>query len=304
MVAATLQAAAEANAESGKVQSTPGFVLASGRNGEMGAADSSAVLTPEVKQMIAEDVKAQIAEDKAAAAAQASGAQPPSGDHVPPSLDPNRRVFVVSAAIAPALGDEACSLTSGDVIKRTEDDQDANKSVAVQVLASKKDDCAIGSTPRVQVQDLEDMHDEFRHQLEAGMKSLSENQGKGGIPNGPKGTTTPNPEGVVTPDTDVADELKKMDKEADADEQDVQQAASDASAADTADSGPVNPEVQDVGNGAGGAQPATIQMGDTLAQVVKVMGMPKQIVNLGASQMYVYSDLKVTFQQGRVVNVE
>ncbi|MGH9714764.1 MAG: hypothetical protein ACRD5M_15835 [Candidatus Acidiferrales bacterium] len=302
MIAANLQAAAEANAESGKVQSAPGYALASAHSSDMTGADSSPVLTPEVKQMIADDVKAQIAEDKEAAAAQQSGkSQEATGDQVPPSLNPNRRVFVVSATIAPTLGDEACSLTSGDVIKRTEDDADANKTVAVDVLASKTDDCAVGSTPRVQIQDLDDMHDEFRHQLEAGLKSLSENQGKSGIPSGPKATTIPNPDGQVTPDKDVADELKKIDQEADADEQDVQQAASDT-AADTADSGPVTPEVQDVGNG--GGQPATIQIGDTLAQVVKAMGMPKQIVNLGTSQMYVYSDLKITFEHGRVVNVE
>jgi hypothetical protein len=47
------------------------------------------VLTPEVKEAIAEEVKAQLAEDKAAAA-RAPQAHPGS-DEVPPALDPARR---------------------------------------------------------------------------------------------------------------------------------------------------------------------------------------------------------------------
>jgi hypothetical protein len=295
MVAATLQASAEAAAEGKNESRDPKFVLASARSSDE-PEDSATVMTPEVKQMIAEEVKAQLTADKAAAAQGSSGGEAGGGDEVPPSLDPNRRVFLVSAAIDPALGDSTCALTSGDVIKRTEDTPDGDNTVAVIVLASKKDDCAIDSTPRVATSDLEDMHDQFREQLDAGLKSLGENQGKNGIPAGPAATTKPNPEGVAAPDLTVGDDLKAADQAADAAEQDVQAAAADdgSSDADTADAPPPPPP----GDG------SPVQVGQSMNEVVKALGMPKQIMNQGTAQVWVYNDLKVTIQGGKVVDVQ
>jgi hypothetical protein len=248
-------------------------------------------------------VKAQLAADKAAAAAQGSGGGGAGGkDELPPSLDPKRRVFLVSASIAPALGDGTCALTSGDVIKRTEDTPDGDNTVAVVVLASKKEDCEIGSTPRVATGDLEEMHDQFRQQLEEGLKSLGENQGKGGIPAGPAATTKPNPEGQAAPDLSVADDLKAADQAADAAEQDVQAAAADDGSSDATNAGQ-QPQDQGNGNGASG-QPVTISIGQSINDVVKALGMPKQIMNQGTAQVYVYNDLKVTIQNGKVVDVQ
>ena len=52
------------------------------------------------------------------------------------------------------------------------------------------------------------------------------------------------------------------------------------------------------------APPQTIQLGQTLDQVVGVLGQPQQIVNLGAKQIYVYKHLKVTLLNGKVSDVE
>ena len=296
MVAATLQASAEAAAEGKNESSGPKFVLASARFGNE-PDENTTVLTPEVKQMIAEEVKAQLAADKAAAAAQGSGGgDAGGGDEVPPSLDPKHRVFLVSAAIAPALGDGTCALTSGDVIKRTEDTPAGDNTVATVVLASKKEDCEIGSTPRVATTDLEEMHDQFRQQLEDGLKSLGENQGKGGIPKGPAPTTKPNPEGQVDPDPNVAEELKQVDAEGDDAEKEVTAEASvdDGSADTAAADAPPAPQ----GDG------SAVQVGESMNDVVKAMGMPKQIMNQGTAQVWVYNDVKVTIQNGKVVDVQ
>jgi hypothetical protein len=45
-------------------------------------------------------------------------------------------------------------------------------------------------------------------------------------------------------------------------------------------------------------------MGMTPDQVQGALGQPEKIVNLGAKQIYVYKDLKVTFFGGRVVDVQ
>lgn len=52
------------------------------------------------------------------------------------------------------------------------------------------------------------------------------------------------------------------------------------------------------------AQPASIDKGMTPDQVQAALGSPDKIVNLGAKQIYVYKDLKVTFLNGKVSDVQ
>jgi hypothetical protein len=52
------------------------------------------------------------------------------------------------------------------------------------------------------------------------------------------------------------------------------------------------------------AEPQSIELGMTPDQVVAAMGQPDKKVNLGAKQIYVYKDLKVTFKDGKVSDVQ
>jgi hypothetical protein len=52
------------------------------------------------------------------------------------------------------------------------------------------------------------------------------------------------------------------------------------------------------------AEPQTIEKGQTPDQVEAALGKPDKIVNLGAKQLYIYKDLKVTFMNGKVSDVE
>jgi hypothetical protein len=52
------------------------------------------------------------------------------------------------------------------------------------------------------------------------------------------------------------------------------------------------------------APPASVQMGMTPDQVVGILGQPDKIVNLGAKQLYIYKDLKVTFMNGKVTDAQ
>jgi len=52
------------------------------------------------------------------------------------------------------------------------------------------------------------------------------------------------------------------------------------------------------------APPASIQLGQTIDEVVAVLGQPEKMVNLGSKQIYVYKDLKVTFVNGKVSDVQ
>jgi hypothetical protein len=209
--------------------SSAGIVLAAYHPDGQAKADQPVVLTPAVKQMIADEVKAVIA-DQQKGATSASGAS--SGDEIPPALDPNRRVFVAFSVVEADEDGDTCSLTSSDVIKRIEDVPDDNNTVAVQVLASKNADCAIGSTLRVELTDLIDMENHLREQVDAGLKILSEKQGKDGLPPAPAANPRAIAEGMATPDPTAAADLHKQEQEADQTEKEMErEAASDSGAA-------------------------------------------------------------------------
>lgn len=52
------------------------------------------------------------------------------------------------------------------------------------------------------------------------------------------------------------------------------------------------------------AQPPTIQIGQPVAEVESLLGPPEKKVNLGPKQIYVYKDLKITFIDGKVSDVQ
>src|ERR1035438_8323102 len=52
------------------------------------------------------------------------------------------------------------------------------------------------------------------------------------------------------------------------------------------------------------AEPQTIEKGQSTDQVQGSLGKPDKIVNLGAKQIWVYKDLKVTFVNGKVSDVQ
>jgi hypothetical protein len=52
------------------------------------------------------------------------------------------------------------------------------------------------------------------------------------------------------------------------------------------------------------APPSTIEIGQTVEQVKAALGQPTNIVKLGAKQIYLYKDLKVTFTDGKVSDVQ
>ena len=68
----------------------------------------------------------------------------------------------------------------------------------------------------------------------------------------------------------------------------------------------------DQGNNQGGGggqqgpppEPQQIEKGQTPDQVKAAIGVPDKIINLGTKQIYVYKDIKVTFLNGKVSDVQ
>jgi hypothetical protein len=232
LIAANLQAAytdrAEANADAAASydQGPSNY----GNEGGQAANSGPVMLTPEVKQAIAEEVKAQLAADQQ----QSSGGQGASSDgqalvpapangEVPPALDPARRTFVVDHNITVVSDGQECELTGGDVITRLTDTPDADQNVTASVSASKRTDCGAGKQVLISVEDLQEMYNHFEEQLNNGMKALAEKQGTGGLPKAPDTATTASDVPLPPPDTNAAKDLTDQQATADQTEQQVKE---------------------------------------------------------------------------------
>jgi len=73
------------------------------------------------------------------------------------------------------------------------------------------------------VQDLQDMLNDFRQNLNTGMQSLADNQGKNGMPSSPPPDPTAVPDGTAQPDPNAASQIDQADQDANQAEQEVQQ---------------------------------------------------------------------------------
>ena len=180
-------------------------------------------LSPDVKKAISEEMKNEIAAEKEAAANGQKDAAP-SGDQVPAALDPKIRIFVVSSDedLTTSDGTE-CALTPGDVIYRTGDKPDDDHMVDATVKSSKKDECAVGATVGVSVDDLQEMHNQLRIQMDAGLKELAEKQGKNGLPAAPDTKTQAGEVPPPAPDTGVSKDLEQQKKDAEQAEAEAKQ---------------------------------------------------------------------------------
>ena len=246
LIAANLQAAyaAQAAAESGEVQPqqlgpqsadeiaslwTTDPLIAANLEAAYGpymlgaaaAKGNATQLSPEVKQAIADEMKQEIAAEQAAAKGTQKAA---SGDEVPAALDPKIRIFVVSSNLDATTSDGVeCGLTPGDVISRTGDTPDDDHMVDATVKSSKRDDCSVGVSVGVDTSDLQEMHNQLRIQMDAGLKTLAEKQGKDGIPAAPDTKTQAGEVPPPAPDTNVANDLQQQKKDADQAESEAQQ---------------------------------------------------------------------------------
>ena len=120
--------------------------------------------------------------------------------------------MVSSALDVTADGSQQCSLTAGDIVTRIDNTPDANQNVSALVTASKKTDCPTGQRVGVSVQALQEMHNQFREQLDSGLKMLADNQAKG--LNVPAAGARPVTEGTADPVPDAQAQLTAQETDA------------------------------------------------------------------------------------------
>ncbi len=247
--------------------------------------NSSTALTPEVKQVIADEVRRQMDQAQADRAASQDTGQV----FAPPPIfsDNGPRVFLVSSSLMGYSGNQECPLVEGDVLQITQTPSPSSEWAEVKVLASRGSSCPKGSYISVRTSDLQEMQNNMQATIDQGMAKLQAEQGRDGIPSLPAqalgAEDTPYTDDV-RPDTNAQDDLSMAVREANRSEQDI-----------------INQ---------GGQEPvesgsdATISLGMTPSQVENVLGRPKNTVDLGSKKIYVYQNLKITFLNGRVSDVQ
>ncbi len=265
------------------------------------AQDANATpLTPEVKKMIADEVQRQVALENSEAQQTAQGQDIDFGSSgVARMLSDNQpHVFVVGSDLdLVASSGQECAVSLGDVIEVPSAPPDNATGAAAIVLTSKGGkECGKTTQVTVAFNDLQDMQNHMRATIDKGLGELQSKQGKDGLPSAPPSAQVAPVQSSFAaiappPDPNAADEIKAQMQEADRSEQEVVGAVKPGAAGDTAPS-PTQ------------TAPASISLGQTVAQVSAVLGQPRSVGDLGGKKIYIYADMKVIFKDGKVIDIE
>jgi hypothetical protein len=263
------------------------------------ALSNPAPLSPEVKQLIADEVKRQVALENQEAQNTAAEPDAASSSIQRVLTDGVQHVFVAGQDldVVDTAGRE-CAISQGDAFQLSDvnPSDPTLTSLNLSVLASKGGrECPKGDTITVELPDLQNMCNHMRETIDQGMKELQAKQGTGGLPAAPASAKAPPVESAMAlnappppPEKEVAAELSEQVKSADV--------AENEATADTSGTAPALAST--------GAAPPTVGLGQTPDQVKAAMGQPKSIMDLGAKKIYVYSDMKVTFNDGKVTDIK
>jgi hypothetical protein len=259
-------------------------------------------LSPDVKAEIAAEVQRQLALENSEAALNAQGqpTDPASSGIARVLYDGQPHVFVAGKEIdvVDASGQE-CAITDGDVLQLTNPPGPNDTSANLVVLASKRGiDCRRSDVVSVPFDDLQEMFNHMRETVDQGLQELAAKQGQSGLPPAPASAlaapvTAEMAQNAPPPDPSGAADLAAQDQQAQQSEQEVlKQTGGGPSALDAPPPPPAEPAS------------VSIDKGQTTDQVKAALGEPTRIVTLGSKTIYFFKDMKVTFLNGKVSNIE
>jgi hypothetical protein len=263
----------------------------------------SPVLDQQTKDMISEEVKRQIALENAEgqATSQNQDVDPASSGIARMLSDNQTHVFIAGSSldVVQAANQAECGISQGDVLEVTAAPASGATAATATVLCSKGgNECAKNAQVQVAFADLQEMQNHMRQTIDQGLGDLQSKQGQGGLPAAPPSAKAPpvQPPYVAAagpPEQDVSGTLKQESQQADQAEQEVAKEVP-----------PPNPAMGGASTPAPSPGPVTVSQGQTVDQVTATLGQPKSVVKLGTKQIYVYQDMKVTFKNGTVSDVQ
>jgi hypothetical protein len=153
-------------------------------------AQTDTPITPEVKQVIADEVQQQLAYENAAST---QPEQAPTLSDLPQVMTPNH-MFVVNESLNVVTTDgQSCGLAAGEVVRLVATPAEDSPTADLKVVSSRRMDCPAGVTVSMNLQDIQEMQNNFRAQLDSGLKTLHDQQGQGGLPGAPNSAIAPPP---------------------------------------------------------------------------------------------------------------
>ena len=256
-------------------------------------------LTPDVKNLIAAEVQRQMALENQEATTVAANNEPdPSNSGIGRMLsDGVQHIFVAGKDLdlVDSNGTE-CAVSESDAMQLTGPPAaDATAANLVMLTSKGGNECRKGAIVAVNFADLQDMQNAMRETVDQGLQTLQAKQGTGGLPAAPASARvapveTAFAKNAPPPDADVQTQVTQQLAEGDKAEQAVlAEAPADGSAPAAAAPAP---------------DPVTISMGQSIDEVTAILGPPKSIVELGPKKIYVYKDMKITFNSGKVTDVQ
>ena len=173
LLAQTLEAAYEARIEAAAAKADA-------------QATSSTPMTPEVKQAIAEEVRRQLALENSEGATSHQSLPDPGSSGLARMLnDHTAHVFETADSLEVPSTDGRCEISEGDVIQLSGPVASEAVTANLVVLASKGNDCRMGTTVAVGLAELQEMQNHMRATIDHGLGELQSRQGKGGMPAAP-----------------------------------------------------------------------------------------------------------------------
>jgi hypothetical protein len=270
--------------------------------------EDSAAAAPVMTKAVKDAVSQEISRELAAAQKDQDPSDGNTSNLSTLLADGQPHVFVVNTALTVDSSGQDCGITEGDVLSLSSAPAESADNANLQVLASKQGECGVGSSVSVGLDDLQEMHNHLLSNIDSAMAQMKDHPGQGGLPAPPSAAiqgTTQAPYAAAAPAADP-NGAAELDQESQEGSQLEQQVVADASAPD--DSGGAAPAAAPAAAPppARPAGPITIALGQSEAEVIKGKGQPLNIVNFPAKnkKIYIYSDMKIIFLQGKVSDVQ
>ena len=176
-------------------------------------ADQDTPISDELKAAIAEEVRRQLAAEQDMAA----GGDDPTQMDLPAFLKPDA-LFVVSRSLEAPAGQRTCELSHGDVLRLTATPPEDSTTAVLRVVAGKRGDCPAGVEVTLPLQELQEMLNDLRARLAAGLEALRSEQGQSGLPAAPRAALAPvrpGLPGAPAADPSVPAQLAAQERQAD-----------------------------------------------------------------------------------------
>jgi hypothetical protein len=156
------------------------------------AAPDDTQLSPEIKQAIAEEVRQQLSYENAASTSQ-DPAHASDLTDLPQVLTPNHLFVADQDLNVPTSDGDTCNLSAGDVVRLIATPPADATTADLIVANSRKGDCFVGLQVTLTLENLQEMQNNFRAQIDDGLKTLHDQQGTNGLPAAPYPAIAPPP---------------------------------------------------------------------------------------------------------------